>query len=140
MWRGLQAGALASLILSCGACAFEGGGYQTYGGYQSYSAYPGYQVAPGYPPYDSGPVFIPSEPVRVFGGDYHRNDNVRRDENRGRQSVRVYQSHQQRGGDNRQQFHGPAPDRRPGPQRGGQGGNHQPQHNQRGGGDMDHHH
>lgn len=67
----LRMSVLTLLLLSCGGCLYGGG----YVGYNTYEPYP---VAP----------------VAVFGGYYQQRNDVRREDDRGRQSVRFYQQHQ----------------------------------------------
>ncbi len=72
---------LALLLLSCSGCVYGGyggGGYGD-GGYATYQQYPIYQ----------------QPPVQVYGGYYQRDQTVRRAEDRGRQSVRIYRAQPQ---------------------------------------------
>lgn len=98
--------AVVVMTLPCAACAFEGGAYPSTYGYQTYQTYPtpgyqGYQTYSGYSSIDVTPVpIITPEPIRVFGGRYGRGRNIRREVNRGRQSIHEFHGHQgQRGPD-----------------------------------------
>ena len=78
-WPWLSAALLCITVLSCSGCFYGG-----YGGY-GHTDYVGYQ---GYPVYQQ-------QPIQVFGGYYQRGPNVRRAEDRGRQSIQAFRGPQQ---------------------------------------------